>query len=76
MEIHTDLLPAIAKTTAHMQMMKQIKQKSAGSGVAGAPAPDPMEILVQAIENAKPLIETRPVRVGGSMYQVLIPYWF
>lgn len=52
-------------------MLKQIKvQNTAAGAVAGTRIGDPMDVLVQAIENAKPLIETRPVRVSGSIYQV------
>ncbi len=31
---------------------------------------DPLKIFRQAMENAKPLIEVRPRRVGGATYQV------
>lgn len=55
------------------QMLKQIKvQNTAAGAVAGTRIADPMDVLVQAIENAKPLIETRPVRVSGSIYQVCV----
>jgi small subunit ribosomal protein S7 len=31
---------------------------------------DPMEVFTQALNNAMPLIEVRPRRVGGATYQV------
>jgi small subunit ribosomal protein S7 len=31
---------------------------------------DPIEIFYQAIENARPLLEVRPRRIGGATYQV------
>jgi len=34
---------------------------------------DPLEIFEKAIENATPLLEVRPRRVGGATYQVPIP---
>jgi len=33
---------------------------------------DPLEIFKQAIENASPLLEVRPKRIGGAVYQVPI----
>lgn len=53
------------------QMLEQIKREaSAPHSAAGARVSDPIDVVATAIENAKPLIETRPVRVGGSIYQV------
>ncbi|MDD3735497.1 MAG: 30S ribosomal protein S7 [Candidatus Pacebacteria bacterium] len=34
---------------------------------------DPLEIFHKAIENVKPKMELRPMRVGGATYQVPIP---
>jgi small subunit ribosomal protein S7 len=34
---------------------------------------DPLEIFNLALENAKPLLEVRPMRIGGATYQVPIP---
>ncbi len=31
---------------------------------------DPLEVFKQAIENASPLLEVRPKRIGGATYQV------
>jgi len=31
---------------------------------------DPMEVFTQALNNAMPLVEVRPRRVGGATYQV------
>jgi small subunit ribosomal protein S7 len=31
---------------------------------------DPMEVFTQAMNNAMPLVEVRPRRVGGATYQV------
>lgn len=31
---------------------------------------DPLEVLLQALENIKPTVETRPRRVGGANYQI------
>lgn len=31
---------------------------------------DPIEVFVQALENAKPLVEVKSRRVGGATYQV------
>lgn len=31
---------------------------------------DPLKVFTQAIENAKPLVEVKPRRVGGATYQV------
>ncbi|MGC8867483.1 MAG: 30S ribosomal protein S7 [Elusimicrobiales bacterium] len=31
---------------------------------------EPLEVFTQAVENAKPLLEVRPRRVGGATYQV------
>jgi len=39
-----------------------IIQKKAGK--------DPVEVFVQALENAKPLVEVKSRRVGGATYQV------
>jgi len=33
---------------------------------------DPLKVFKQAIENVKPVLETRPRRVGGATYQVPI----
>jgi len=33
---------------------------------------DPIEVFVQALENAKPLVEVKSRRVGGATYQVPI----
>lgn len=33
---------------------------------------DPLKIFKQAVENVKPVLETRPRRVGGATYQVPI----
>src|SRR3989338_5142636 len=34
---------------------------------------DPLEIFEKAIDNAKPLLEVKPKRVGGATYQVPRP---
>jgi small subunit ribosomal protein S7 len=31
---------------------------------------DPLKVFMQAIENARPLVELRPRRIGGATYQV------
>jgi len=31
---------------------------------------DPLKVFIQAIENARPLVELRPRRIGGATYQV------
>lgn len=31
---------------------------------------DPLEVFLKAIENARPLVELRPRRIGGATYQV------
>lgn len=31
---------------------------------------EPMDVFTQALENAKPVLETKPRRVGGATYQV------
>jgi len=33
---------------------------------------DPLEVFKQAVENARPVLEVRPRRVGGATYQVPI----
>lgn len=33
---------------------------------------DPLQIFLQGVENAKPLMEVKPIRIGGSTYQVPI----
>ena len=43
------------------EAMRIIEQRTNG---------DPMRVFKQAIENAKPLMETKSRRVGGSTYQV------
>lgn len=35
-------------------------------------APDPMEVLMKALSNVKPLLEVKSRRVGGATYQVPI----
>ena len=37
------------------------------------PDMSPLEVFEKALENAKPLIEVRPKRVGGATYQVPMP---
>jgi small subunit ribosomal protein S7 len=55
-------------------MLEQIKREAAGANAAVASrVGDPMDVVLTAIEHAKPLIETRPVRVGGTIYQVPTP---
>lgn len=44
--------------------LEKVKQETKG---------DPVEALVQGIENVKPLMEVRPRRVGGAAYQVPMP---
>jgi len=36
----------------------------------GSDAVDPLEILIRAVENAKPRVEVKSRRVGGATYQV------
>src|SRR5271165_3343303 len=38
--------------------------------VQGKTSKDPMDVFTQALNNAMPLIEVRPRRVGGATYQV------
>ncbi len=46
-------------------------KKAGGAALAGPiAAPDPLNIFVQAISNAKPIIGTVPLRKGGSVYRV------
>lgn len=42
--------------------MDKIREKKAGS--------DPLEVFLQALENAKPRVEVKSRRVGGATYQV------
>lgn len=44
--------------------LELLKERSGGE--------DPLKIFEKAIENVKPLLETRPRRVGGATYQVPI----
>jgi len=44
------------------QAMERLREKSGGE--------DPLKILEAAVEKVKPLLETRPRRVGGATYQV------
>jgi len=46
---------------AFYEAMKKIEQRT---------GEDPMKIFKQAVENAKPFMETKSRRVGGSTYQV------
>jgi small subunit ribosomal protein S7 len=34
---------------------------------------NPCEIVLKAVNNAKPLVEVRSIRIGGSSYQVPVP---
>lgn len=34
---------------------------------------DPIEVIHLALENVKPLVEVRSVRIGGSSYQIPVP---
>ena len=36
------------------------------------PGTDPMDVFVQALENARPLLEVKSRRIGGATYQVPI----
>jgi len=42
--------------------LELLREKSGGE--------DPLKIFEKAVENVKPLLETRPRRVGGATYQV------
>ncbi|MFZ8830936.1 MAG: 30S ribosomal protein S7 [Thermodesulfobacteriaceae bacterium] len=44
------------------EAMERLREKSGGE--------DPLKILETAVEKVKPLLETRPRRVGGATYQV------
>jgi len=44
------------------EAMERLRQKSKGE--------DPLQIFEKAMENVKPLLETRSRRVGGATYQV------
>jgi len=44
------------------EAMERLREKSGGE--------DPLKILEAAVEKVKPLLETRPRRVGGATYQV------
>ncbi len=44
------------------EALERLREKSGGK--------DPLEIFEKAIENVKPLLETRTRRVGGANYQV------
>ena len=44
------------------EAMERLREKSGGE--------DPIKILEAAVEKVKPLLETRPRRVGGATYQV------
>jgi small subunit ribosomal protein S7 len=46
------------------EAMERLREKSGGE--------DPLKILETAVEKVKPLLETRPRRVGGATYQVPI----
>ena len=35
--------------------------------------PEPINVIVKALENVKPLVEVRSVRIGGSSYQIPVP---
>eukprot|EP01137_Pigoraptor_chileana_P036823 Opistho-2@33057 len=49
--------------------LEKIKVKE----LSKAPIADPVAILRRALDNIKPTIETRPVRMGGTVFQVPRP---